>query len=102
MPGVDFGIYNGSSNGFVNKTVTFKGRSAHAAAAPHEGVDALNAATAAMVNIALQQESFRDEDTVRVHGFVSAGGTAVNVIADHVTMEYSVRGKTPRPSGTPR
>ncbi len=94
MPGVDFGIYNSSSNGFVNKTVTFKGRSAHAAAAPHEGLDALNAATAAMVNIALQQESFRDEDTVRVHGFISAGGTAVNVIADHVTMEYSVRGKT--------
>ena len=94
MPGMDFGLYNGSSNGFVNKTVTFTGRSAHAAAAPHEGVDALNAATTAMVNIALQQESFRDEDTVRVHGFISAGGTAVNVIADHVTMEYSVRGKT--------
>ncbi len=94
FPGADFGLYNGSSNGFVNKTVTFKGVSAHAAAAPHEGVDALNAATAAMVNIALQQESFRDEDTVRVHGFISDGGTAVNVIADHVTMEYSVRGKT--------
>lgn len=94
MPGVDFGIYNSSSNGFVNKTVTFKGRAAHAAGSPHEGIDALNAATAAMVNIALQQESFRDEDTVRVHGFISAGGTAVNVIADHVTMEYSVRGKT--------
>ena len=48
-----------------------------------------------MVNIALQQESFRDEDTVRVHGFISGGGTAVNVIADDVTMQYSVRAKTP-------
>ena len=95
MPGADYGLYNGSSNGFVNKTVTFKGRAAHAAGSPHEGIDALNAATAAMVNIALQQESFRDEDTVRVHGFISEGGTAVNVIADHVTMQYSVRGKTP-------
>ncbi len=95
MPGVDYGLYNGSSNGFVNKTVTFTGRAAHAAGSPHEGIDALNAATAAMVNIALQQESFRDEDTVRVHGFISNGGTAVNVIADKITMQYSVRGKTP-------
>ena len=95
FPGADYGVYNNSSNGFVNKTVTFKGRAAHAAGMPHEGVDALNAATAAMVNIALQQESFRDEDTIRVHGFVSEGGTAINVIADHVTMQYSVRGKTP-------
>ena len=95
FPGADYGVYNNSSNGFVNKTVTFKGRAAHAAGMPHEGVDALNAATAAMVNIALQQESFRDEDTVRVHGFISGGGTAVNVIADNVTMQYSVRAKTP-------
>ena len=95
MPGADYGLYNGSSNGFVNKTVTYTGRASHAADAPHEGVDALNAATAAMVNIALQQESFRDQDTVRVHGFISEGGTAVNVIADNVKMQYSVRGKTP-------
>ena len=95
FPGADYGVYNNSSNGFVNKTVTFKGRAAHAAGSPHEGIDALNAATAAMVNIALQQESFRDEDTVRVHGFISGGGTAVNVIADDVTMQYSVRAKTP-------
>ena len=93
--GCDFGLQNSSSNGFVNKTVTFTGRAAHAAGRPHEGIDALNAATSAMVNIALQQESFRDQDTVRVHGFISGGGTAVNVIADHVTMQYSVRAKTP-------
>ena len=90
----DMGLFNNTSNGFVNKTVTFTGRSSHAAGAPHRGVDALNAATSAMVNIALQQESFRDEDTVRVHGFISEGGQAVNIIADHVTMQYSVRGKT--------
>ena len=93
--GPDFGVYNNTSNGFVNKTVTFTGRAAHAAGYPHEGIDALNAATAAMVNIALQQESFRDEDTVRVHGFISKGGEAVNIIADEVTMQYSVRAKTP-------
>lgn len=94
--GSDFGIINSTSNGFVNKTVTFKGRAAHAAGMPHEGIDALNAATSALVNIALQQESFRDEDSVRCHGFVSNGGSAVNIIADEVVMQYCTRGKTPR------
>ncbi len=93
--GRDFGLMNNSSNGFVNKTVTFKGRAAHAAGMPHEGIDALNAATSAMVNMALQQESYRDEDCVRVHGFISDGGTAVNIIADEVKMQICARGKTP-------
>ena len=93
--GRDFGLYNGSSNGFINKTVTFKGRAAHAAGMPHEGIDALNAATSALVNIALQQESFRDEDCVRCHGFISNGGEAVNIIADEVKLQYCTRGKTP-------
>ncbi|MBQ5327168.1 MAG: amidohydrolase [Oscillospiraceae bacterium] len=93
--GLDYGIINSTSNGFVNKTVTFKGRAAHAAGMPHHGIDALNAATAALVNIALQQESFRDEDSVRCHGFISNGGSAVNIIADEVVMQYCTRGKTP-------
>lgn len=93
--GCDMSIMNGTSNGFINKTVTFTGRSAHAAGMPHHGVDALNAATSAMVNMALQQESYRDEDTVRVHYFIQDGGTAVNVIADHVTMQVCARAKTP-------
>ena len=95
FPGWDYGLFNGSSNGFVNKTATFKGREAHAAGMPHEGIDALNAATAAMVNVALQQESFRDEDTVRVHGFIANGGKAVNIIAEETSIQFSVRGKTP-------
>ena len=93
--GLDMGIINSTSNGFVNKTVTFKGRAAHAAGMPHHGIDALNAATASLVNIALQQESFRDEDGVRCHGFISDGGNAVNIIADNITLQYCVRAKTP-------
>ena len=44
-----------------------------------------------MAAINCQRESFRDKDTVRVHGFISKGGEAMNIIADQVTMEYSVR-----------
>ena len=86
-------VTNASSNGFVNKMVTFKGKAAHAAGSPHLGLDGLSAAAVAMHALDVQRESFRDKDTVRVHGFMSAGGVAMNVIADNVKMEYSVRAK---------
>lgn len=90
-PTCDIRVANASSNGFVNKTVKFMGKASHAAGSPEKGIDALAAAELAMHAVNLQRESFRDEDAVRVHGFVSHGGTAMNVIADTVTMEYSVR-----------
>ena len=82
---------NNKSNGFLSKVVRYHGVAAHAAEAPHQGVDALNAAHIAMAAINCQRESFREADTVRIHGFISKGGEAMNVIANHVTMEYSVR-----------
>ncbi len=90
-PAAGVRIGNGHNNGFVNKTVRYLGKASHAAGSPEKGIDALAAAELAMHAINLQRESFRDEDSVRVHGFISRGGTAMNVIADTVTMEYSVR-----------
>lgn len=90
-PGITLALSNHKSNGFLSKIVRYHGVAAHAAEAPHQGVDALNAATVAMTAINCQRESFREQDTVRVHGFISKGGEAMNVIANQVTMEYSVR-----------
>lgn len=87
----DLQVMNHPSTGFFNKMVTYHGKAAHAAGAPHDGVDALSAAMLAMQAIQMQQETYRDQDTVRVHGFISKGGEAMNVIADRITMEYSVR-----------
>jgi metal-dependent amidase/aminoacylase/carboxypeptidase family protein len=33
-----------ASTGFIGKTVKYKGKEAHAGAAPHDGINALNAA----------------------------------------------------------
>lgn len=93
FPGVELGLYNCSSNGFVNKAVTYHGQASHAADAPHRGVDALNAANLAFHAIDMQRESFQEKDFVRCHGFISHGGDAMNVIADHVSVEYCVRAK---------
>ncbi len=88
------GLSNSSMNGFVNKIVTFHGKSAHAASEPEKGINALNAASVMMHAIDAQRETFRDQDAVRIHGFFSKGGQAMNIIADQVVMEYSIRAKT--------
>lgn len=85
---------NATTNGFISKYARFIGKSAHAAAAPHEGVNALNAAALAILAIHAQRETFKDEDFVRVHGIITKGGDAVNVVPADVRMEMYVRGKT--------
>ena len=90
-PGISLALSNHRSNGFMSKIVRFHGIPAHAAEAPWSGVDALSAAALGIQAVNAQREFFRDQDTVRVHGFISKGGEAMNVIADNVTMEYSVR-----------
>ena len=83
---------DGGSLGFVAKTVDFIGKAAHAGGAPHEGINALNAAMAAMMCIHAQRETFRDEDRIRVHPIITNGGELVNVVPSKVTMETYVRG----------
>ena len=84
----------GSNNGCVVKLVRFIGRAAHAGGAPEKGVNALSAAMVAMNAINAQRETFRDEDSIRVHPIVTRGGELVNVIPSEVTIETYVRGKT--------
>ncbi len=67
----------------------FKGRPAHAAAAPHMGRSALTACMDTFHLVDGQRVHFRDG--VRVHGFVTNGGQAVNIIAEHAACELSVR-----------
>ena len=82
---------NSDLAGFVYKKITFKGKAAHAAVAPHMGINALN--EYALFNDALNmlRETFKDSDTVRIHGFVSEGGQTVNSIPEKVVYECYVR-----------
>ena len=84
----------GSCNGFVGKIVTYLGKAAHAGAAPHEGINALNAAMLGQMGIHAQRETFRDEDSIRVHPIITKGGDLVNIVPAEVTMETYVRGRT--------
>ncbi len=86
--------FGGTGNGFLAKSIRFKGEAAHAGVAPHAAVNALNAACLAVVNIHVQRETFQDEDAVRVHSIITHGGDVVNIVPSDVRMETYVRGRS--------
>jgi amidohydrolase len=86
--------FSRSNNGAIIKQVRFLGRAAHAGGAPHRGINALRAAMLALAGIDAQRETFRDDDTVRVHPIITEGGRSASIIPAVVTMETFVRAKT--------
>jgi amidohydrolase len=69
--------------------MTFRGRPAHAAIAPHDGASALTACMDTFRLVDGQRVHFRDG--VRVHGFIKYGGEAVNIIPERAVCQFSVR-----------
>jgi amidohydrolase len=83
-----------SNNGCLVKTIRYIGKAAHAGGAPHMGINALYAAQIGMAAVNAIRETFRDEDTIRVHPIITHGGSQVNVIPGDVRLETYVRGRT--------
>jgi metal-dependent amidase/aminoacylase/carboxypeptidase family protein len=70
----------------------YTGRAAHAAAYPWLGLNAADALTVAQVAIGLLRQHFEPGD--RVHGVVTLGGGAPNVIPERTAGSFIVRSKT--------
>lgn len=68
---------------------TFKGKSAHAAAAPHKGINALRAAILTINNIDMMREHLRQD--MRIHAIITKGGDRVNVVPELAQIEVAVR-----------
>jgi amidohydrolase len=67
----------------------FFGKPAHAASTPEEGINALDACILTFVNInALRQHVKSD---VRIHGIITNGGAAVNIVPEYASAVFSVR-----------
>ena len=67
----------------------FFGKAAHAASTPEEGINALDACILTFVNInALRQHVTSD---VRIHGIITNGGAAVNIVPEYASATFSVR-----------
>ena len=85
---------NSRLNGFINKKVRYIGKSAHAGAMPHLGLNALNAANLSITAVHMLRETFEDKNHIRFHPIITNGGTTVNTVPEEVTMESYVRGAT--------
>jgi len=89
-PATRWGV-GGKALGIWQLKMEFKGQTSHAAASPEKGVNALNAATLAyMATHMLRQEARRDANLV-IHGIITEGGLASNIIPDRAVCEFGVR-----------
>lgn len=69
----------------------FTGKTAHAAADAHNGQNALNAAMVTYMAIHANRQQLRRDANAVVHGIVTEGGLASNIIPDKAVLQFGVR-----------
>jgi amidohydrolase len=67
----------------------FHGRAAHAAGAPEEGINALDAVVLMYNGVSMLRQQVRSD--VRIHGIILSGGAAANIIPDYAAIRYRTR-----------
>ncbi len=72
----------------------YKGKAAHAAAAPHEGINALDAVILLFNAVNALRQQLKED--VRIHGNVTKGGDAVNIIPGTAAARFYVRSQQRR------
>jgi amidohydrolase len=91
-PGGDTWQLGGSSLGIVGKLVRFHGLASHAAYSPENGRNALSAA----IRLFLAVDGWRQHlpANSRVHGIITKGGAASNIIPDLAECDFGLRAET--------
>jgi len=69
--------------------VQYFGRAAHAAARPEAGINALDALVIAYNSVSALRQHIRD--SARIHGIITDGGQAVNVVPEHAAGAFLLR-----------
>ena len=87
----DFYIGNPACNGYSAERVTVRGKAAHGAIDPWNGVNALSITTSAIQMMGLMRETFREEDHVRLHNVIRKAGDVINSVPDEAIVETKVR-----------
>src|SRR5579859_4902373 len=72
--------------------VAYTGKESHASAFPELGINAADALTIAQTAIGLLRQHIRSSD--RIHGIVTNGGVAPNVVPAHTLARYIIRSET--------
>ena len=85
----DITAKSGTSMALYPLQFTYKGKTAHAAACPQDGINALNSVIQLFNGIdALRQHVTPD---VRMHGIITNGGVAANIVPDEATAQFYFR-----------
>lgn len=69
--------------------ITYTGHSAHAAAFPWEGINALDAGVACYTSLSMMRQQMKP--TWRVHGVFKHGGVKPNIIPEKCVLKYYFR-----------
>lgn len=69
--------------------VQYHGKASHAAARPDEGINALDAMVIAYNGLSALRQHIRD--SARIHGIITDGGQAVNVVPEHTAAAFLIR-----------
>ena len=72
--------------------VKYTGKEAHASAFPERGINAADALTVAQTAIGCLRQHIRQTD--RIHGIITHGGDAPNIVPAHTAAHYIVRART--------
>lgn len=89
--GTDF-FGTGGCDGCLTKVIIYKGKSSHAGATPHLGVNAQYAAMLGLQACNDLRETLQEKDFVRFHPIMKGVNCAVNIIPDEMVIESYVRG----------
>jgi amidohydrolase len=87
--GFDRWILHQDLLGIVRVGFEFAGKAAHASADPWEGVNALDAVIQTFNNVSMLRQQIRPE--ARIHGIVTQGGAAPNIIPEAAACTFYVR-----------
>ena len=87
----DFYLGNPACNGYSAERVTVRGKAAHGAIDPWNGVNALSITTSAIQMMGLMRETFREDDHVRLHNVIRKAGDVINSVPDEAIVETKVR-----------
>jgi amidohydrolase len=75
----------------VGYRYAYHGKAAHAAVVPHEGINALNGVIHLFTGIDALRQHLRED--VRIHGIITDGGKAANVVPDFAAANFMLRAR---------
>lgn len=87
-------IYSKSGKSLAMEAIQFEfaGKTSHAAAAPEKGINALDAVINTFNNINALRQQIRS--SARIHGIITEGGKAANIVPDYCVAQFYVRAQT--------